>query len=104
VRHHRTGNDSYHRLGARHFAERHDLDIPAIVRRLNTKPAVRIEAGVFVGYLEDQPYVLGRIEAGLAAAVHQMMALCREDRLSLGSETPRHGPSSASVPSAEKAS
>ena len=49
-RHHRTGKDSYHKLGPQKFAQAHDLDIPAIVRRLNTKPMIRIEAGAFVGY------------------------------------------------------
>jgi len=32
---HRTRPCSYHRLGARKFAEVHDLDIPALVARLN---------------------------------------------------------------------
>ena len=103
--HHRTGNDSYHRLGPRKFAERHNLDIPEIVRRLNSKPIVKIESGTFVGYLEDQPYFLGRVEFGLARAVRQMMALCQEDRLSLGSETHRQAPDSVGrADSVEKAS
>ena len=38
ARRHRTGKDSYHKLGPRKFAELHDLDIPAIVARLNRKP------------------------------------------------------------------
>jgi len=103
ARHHRTGNDSYHRLGPRNFAERHNLDISVIVRRLNLKPIVRIESGIFIGYLEGHPYVLGHVEAGLARAVHQMMSLCREDRLSLGSEMPRYAPGSV-VTGSEKAS
>src|SRR5947208_7204919 len=62
AKHHRTGNDSYHRLGPRKFSKTHNLDIPAIVRRLNLKPKIRIEAGCFVIYLEKQKYVLGQTE------------------------------------------
>jgi len=80
-RHHRTGNDSYHRLGPRKFAEMHNLDIPAIVRRLNTKPTIRIEAGVFVAHLEGQQYVVGRTDEGIQRAVRRTVRLCGEDRL-----------------------
>jgi hypothetical protein len=80
TRHHRTGNDSYHKLGPRKFAELHNLDIPAIVARLNRKPFIRIETGMFIGYLEDQQYLLGMTEEGLASAVRRMTRLCEEDR------------------------
>lgn len=33
---HRLGPNSYHKLGARKFAELHSLDIPALVAKLNT--------------------------------------------------------------------
>ena len=81
VVHHRTGNDSYHRLGPRKFSEKHNLDIPAIVRRLNAKPMIRIEAGNFVGQLDEQDFVLGPITLGIPTAVRKMMRICREDRL-----------------------
>jgi hypothetical protein len=80
-RHHRTGKESYHRLGPREFAQEHDLDIPAIVRRLNTKPVIRIEAGAFVGYLESQQYRLGSTREGIVPAVRKMIKLAAEDRL-----------------------
>jgi hypothetical protein len=79
--HHRTGKDSYHRLGPRNFAELHDLDIPALVRRLNLKPIIRVQAGSFIGYLEDQQYLLGTTVEGVSTAVRRMVRLCREDRL-----------------------
>jgi hypothetical protein len=79
--HHRTGKDSYHRLGQRNFAELHNLDIPALVRRLNLKPLIRVQAGNFVGYLEDQQYLLGTTVEGISTAVRRMVRLCREDRL-----------------------
>jgi len=62
------------------------LDIRAIVRRLNLKPVIRVESGMFIGYLEDQQYVLGRAEAGIAPAVRKMARLCGEDRLDKLSE------------------
>jgi hypothetical protein len=78
AKHHRIGADSYHRLGPRKFSERHNLDIPAIVRRLNLKPTIRVEAGWFVAYLEDQRYVLGKTEVGIRLAVREALQLCRE--------------------------
>jgi hypothetical protein len=80
TRHHRTGKDSYHKLGPRKFAELHALDIPSIVGRLNLKPFIRIETGMFVGYLEDQQYLLGMTEEGIVSAVRRMTRLCEENR------------------------
>jgi hypothetical protein len=42
-RHHRTGDDSYHRLGPRKFAEMHGLNIRATVARLSGKTLIRVE-------------------------------------------------------------
>jgi hypothetical protein len=52
-------------VGPLKFAELHNLDIPAIVLKLNTKPVIRVEAGRFVTYLEGQRYVLGKTDAGI---------------------------------------
>lgn len=82
VRHHRTGNDSYHRLGARKFAQLHHLDIPALVRRLNTKPLIRVEEGAFIGHFEGNQYRLGPTCEGIAPAIRKIISLCAEDRLS----------------------
>ena len=79
--HHRTGNDSYHRLGPRKFSQVHSLDIPEIVRRLNRKPLVRIEAGTFVGYIDDEQYVLGNTDQGIAVAIQKMVKLRKEHPL-----------------------
>ena len=80
-RHHRTGADSDHRLGPRKFSQKHNLDIPAIVRRLNLKPTIRVEAGWFVAYFEEQRYVLGKTDGGIRPAVREALQLYREDRL-----------------------
>jgi hypothetical protein len=80
-KHHRTGKDSYHKLGPRKFAETHQLDVTAIVRRLNEKPVIRVQAGNYVGYLEDQQFHLGTITEGITPAVRKMIRLCREDRM-----------------------
>jgi hypothetical protein len=77
-KHHRTGEDSYHKLGARRFAQVHNLDIPAIVRRLSAKPVIRVEDGAFVGYLNDQQFVLGFVQDGVAPAVKKMIVMGRE--------------------------
>ena len=81
TRHHRTGKDSYHKLGPRKFAKLHDLDIPAIVVKLNAKPTMRVEAGRFVTCLEGQRYVLGNTEAGIRPAVRAAIQLYSEVRM-----------------------
>ena len=78
VRHHRTGDDSYHKLGPRKFAELHQLNIPVIVARLSAKPLIQVESGTFVGRFGDQEYALGPTEAGLARAIRRMSELMRE--------------------------
>jgi hypothetical protein len=78
ARHHRTGNDSYHKLGPWKFSQVHGLDIPEIVRRLCRKPIIRLEAGMFVGYIEDEQYLLGRIANGIAPAVQEVIRLRME--------------------------
>lgn len=77
-RHHRTGADSYHRLGPRKFSEVHGLDIPSIVSRLNAKPSIRIEGGQFVGHFEDECYVLGQVQSGLESAIGKVIRIRRE--------------------------
>jgi len=84
ARHHRTGKDSYHKLGPRKFAELHNLDILAIVIKLNAKPTMRVEAGWFVTYLEGQRYVLGSTGVGIRPAVRKAIQLCREVRMCVG--------------------
>lgn len=78
ARHHRTGDDSYHKLGPRRFSEAHRLDIPALVRRLSAKPVIRIAAGEFVGRVNGEDYALGTIQQGIARAVRRMTELQKE--------------------------
>ena len=75
ARHHRTGNDSYHKLGPRKFSQVHGLDIHDIVRRLSHKPFIRVEAGMFVGYIDDEQYLLGTIRRGIAPAIQKIIKL-----------------------------
>jgi hypothetical protein len=78
ARHHRTGDDSYHKLGPRKFAEVHRLNVPVIVARLSARPFIRVESGNFVGRLGDQEYGLGSTSAGLARAIRRMSEVRRE--------------------------
>ena len=77
-RYHRTGDDSYHKLGPRKFAEAHRLNIRAIIAGLSAKPSIRVESGSFVGRLGDREYELGRTEGGVARAIRRMRELRRE--------------------------
>jgi hypothetical protein len=78
AKHHRTGNDSYHKLGPRRFAAVHGLDIAAIVARLSAKPSIRVESGAFVGRLRDEEYWLGATQDGLRKAIRRISELRRE--------------------------
>lgn len=78
AKHHRTGDDSYHKLGPRKFAEVHQVNVQAIVARLSAKPFIRVESGVFVGRFGEEEYALGPTEAGLARAVRRMSQVRRE--------------------------
>jgi hypothetical protein len=78
VRHHRTGDDSYHKLGPRKFAEVHQVNIRAIAARLSSKPFIRVQSGAFVGRVGDQEYELGTAEAGVARAIRRMSEIRRE--------------------------
>jgi hypothetical protein len=85
VKHHRTGDDSYHKLGPRKFAEVHQLNILAIVARLSSKPHIRVESGGFIGRLGDEEYELGSTEIGLPRAIRKMSKLWREIQAQLTS-------------------
>ncbi|MGA3028347.1 MAG: hypothetical protein ABSF98_26665 [Bryobacteraceae bacterium] len=78
ARHHRTGDDSYHRLGPRRFSEVHQLDIPVLVARLSAKPFIRVESGLFIGSLRGEEYLLGTTQIGIARAVRKMTDIRRE--------------------------
>ncbi len=80
ARHHRTGRDSYHKLGARAFERHHRLDIRVVVARLNAKPTIRIESGSFVGHYLGEAYTLGPVRIGVAAVVRQVLNVKREDQ------------------------
>jgi hypothetical protein len=56
----------------------HQLNIRAMVARLNAKPLVRVESGSFVGRFGDQEHALGSTETGLARAVRRLSELRRE--------------------------
>lgn len=71
ARHHRTANDSYHKLGARAFEEKHRLNLRKIVGGLNEKPHIRIENGAFVAHCGGERYVLGLVCLGVRSAVRK---------------------------------
>jgi hypothetical protein len=77
TRHHRTGNDSYHKLGPRQFCHVHNLELSAIVKELSVKPRIRVVNGCFVGQVENESLVLGSMETGLNFAVRKMIILRR---------------------------
>ena len=80
MQHHRTGRDSYHRLGRRIFEQRYQLDIRAVVARLNSKPSIRIENNVFVGRYQGENYSLGSVQIGLRSAIRRVLTIKREDQ------------------------
>lgn len=79
-RHHQTGRGSYHKLGPRAFEQQHGLNIRAVVARLNLRPTIRIEAGLFIGRYLNEDYVLGAIIIGVRSAIQQIVNIKRDDR------------------------
>jgi hypothetical protein len=80
ARHHRTGCDSYHKLGARAFEGRHRVDLRVIAERLNERPSIRIENGSFVGRFGSEELVLGYVGIGVPSAIHRILSFKRADR------------------------
>ena len=76
-RHHRTGNDSYHKLGIRRFADVHSLRLHEIVNSLNVKPRIQVVDRAFIGWVNDDSFLLGPVEGGLCPAVRKMIVLRR---------------------------
>jgi hypothetical protein len=70
-------------LGPRRFSEAHNLDVRAIVDRLNLKPVVRLEDDSFVAHLEGERYLLGKISNGFPAALRRMREVCGKERMSV---------------------
>ncbi len=73
-RHHRSSNDSYHKLGPKAFEEKHRLNLRRIVDDLNSKPVIRISDNVFVTYCRGERYVLGPVHIGLRSAVRKAVS------------------------------
>lgn len=86
IRHHRTGRDSYHRLGSRAFERHYYLDLRLVVALLNSRPSIRIESGAFVGRYADEDYVLGPVEIGLPSAVRRILSIKRDVGIALSRE------------------
>jgi hypothetical protein len=42
---------------------------------------IRVEAGCFVTYFENQRYVLGKTDAGIRPAIRAALQLCRENQV-----------------------
>jgi len=78
ARHHRTGPDSYHKLGPRKFAEAHRLNVSAIVARLRAKPLDPGGSGQVRGPVGRSGVPAGNHGAGLARAIRRMGVLRRE--------------------------
>ncbi len=74
ARHHRTGNDSYHKLGARAFEEKHMLNLRRIVDDFNEKPHIRVENGAFVAHCGSERYLLGPVGIGVRSAVRKAVS------------------------------
>ena len=77
-RHHRRGNDSLHGLGPARFQQHHKLEIADLVKRLNSKPVIRIDGARFIASIGGEEYVLRPVQDGILAAQAAALAICRE--------------------------
>jgi hypothetical protein len=78
TRHHRTGDDSYHRLGPKAFQEYHGIDLGGIIRALTEKPRIRVVDGRFIGAWRGDCFDLGPVHIGAGPAASRMLERCRE--------------------------
>jgi hypothetical protein len=72
----------YHR-GRKRFEKTYQLDIEALILKLNEKPFVRIIAGEFVAILGGEEYRLGPVRKPVASAVKHAVEICRERPLNV---------------------
>lgn len=78
-RHHRTGNDSLHRLGRRRFEQHHGVDLMgSSIERLRQRPRISIRSGYFIATLDDCEYMAGRVEIGTREAIRRTLQFFRE--------------------------
>ncbi|HLG97104.1 MAG TPA: hypothetical protein VKX49_12395 [Bryobacteraceae bacterium] len=78
LKHHRTGNDSLHKLGRRRFEERFGVDLLKQAERLASKIQVRVENGHYVGYLENEAIPLSPVERGIPAMIKLAVGIAKE--------------------------
>lgn len=78
--HHSNGVDSLHKLGPRKFMHVHNLDIPALIQWLTSKPVIRIEAGKYVAFIDGERFLLRPIADGLRPSFVCAVARCKEMR------------------------
>lgn len=73
-------HDEQHRMGWKAFALKYDLDIPALIGILTTKPHIRRgELGeCYYAVYFDEVFQLSRVEDGLGKAMSVCRDLCRE--------------------------
>lgn len=74
VPHHRE----YHSLGEKAFAQRHSLDIRAIVGTLNQRPRIRIQGPGYTLHFEGEQYFIGPLSIGLKRATHTAIVTARD--------------------------
>ena len=74
ARHHRSGKDSYHRLGPKAFEEKHGLNLRGIADDLTSKPRICIHDNVFIACCRGERYVLGPVHIGLRSAVRKAVS------------------------------
>jgi hypothetical protein len=78
--HHTQAMDSLHKLGPRQFMHVHNLDIPALIQWLTSKPVIRIEAGKYVALIDGERFLLRPVTDGFKPSLQCAVARCKEMR------------------------
>jgi len=78
--HHTRAVDSIHKLGPRKFMQVHNLDIPALIQWLTSKPVIRIEGDKYVAFIDGERFLLRSLSDGLMPSFACAVARCKEMR------------------------
>lgn len=71
-----------HRMGLKAFTRKHSLDLSQILTQLTRKPALKLEGGHYVAYLEGEAYRAGPVRIGPAKAATLALDFFQERFLS----------------------
>ena len=79
-KHHRTDQNSLHKIGRARFDRRYGIDLLQLARRLSGKPRIRVEEGRYVAEIDGEDFALRPLQDGLRNAVQCAITIAKDRR------------------------